>query len=126
MAQKLLERLQRGKQLEQFLTSFRLFRLFHRLYLAVTSGLLKKMVGEKKQKDKERVKKTCRQNALSKEVLSDNKMLGNRFAVLCNMRAQQQEEEDPKNCVLIVIARLFPLKSHSVVVIVTNYQIQKL
>lgn len=85
-----------GKQLEQFLPSFRLFCLFHRLYLAVTSGLLKKMVGEKKQKDKERVKKTCRQNALSKEALSDNKMLGNRFAVLCNMRAQQQEEEDPK------------------------------
>ncbi|XP_022808282.1 protein asteroid homolog 1-like [Stylophora pistillata] len=46
MAQQLLERLQQGQLPQQFLRHFGLFRLFHRLYLAVTSGLLEKMASE--------------------------------------------------------------------------------
>lgn len=89
MAQKLLERLQQGQRPEQFLPSFRLFRLFHKLYLVVTSGLSEKMVSEKKHKDMKRVKKPDRQNVASTEASSDDEMLGNRFAALCNVGAQQ-------------------------------------
>ena len=55
----------------------------------VTSGLSEKMVSEKKHKDMKRVKKPDRQNAASKEASSDDEMLGNRFAALCNVGAQQ-------------------------------------
>lgn len=47
------------------------------------------MVSEKKHKDRERVKRTHRQNAASKEASSDDEMLGSRFAALCNVAAQQ-------------------------------------
>ncbi|XP_058943973.2 protein asteroid homolog 1 isoform X2 [Pocillopora verrucosa] len=89
MAQKLLESLQHGRQPEQLLPGFKLFRLFHRLRLAVTSGLLEKMVSVKNHGDKKRVRKTSKQNAASRETSSADEMPGNRFSVLCNVEVQR-------------------------------------
>ena len=66
-----------------------MFRLFHRLRLAVTSGLLEKMVSVKNHGDKKRVRKTSKQNATSRETSSADEMPGNRFSVLCNVEVQR-------------------------------------
>lgn len=64
-----------------FFENFSLFRLFRKLYLAVTSGLSEKMASEKKRKEMKRVKKASVQNAASKEASSDEEMLRSRFAL---------------------------------------------
>lgn len=84
-----------GRKPEQLIPSFSLFRLFHKLYLAVTSGLLEKMATNKNHDGKRRVKKTSRQNAAKKAASSDDEMLENRFALLCDVGAEQGEDDDP-------------------------------
>ena len=84
-----------GRKPEQLIPSFR--SLFHKLYLAVTSGLLEKMATNKNHDGKwSRVKKTSRQNVTRKAASSDNEIrLENRFALLYDIGEEQGEDEDP-------------------------------
>lgn len=81
--------------MEQLIPSFGLFRLFHRLYIAVTSDLLEKIATN----DRHDSKKTSREKSrstvrASKAALSTDETFENRFALLCDIGEQQSKDGD--------------------------------
>jgi len=95
LAHSLRERLDQGDTLEQLIPSFGLFRLFHRLYIAVTSDLLEKIATndrhDSKKTSREKPRSTVR---ASKAALSTDETIENRFALLCDIGEQQSKDGD--------------------------------
>lgn len=80
----------KGRKPEHLIPSFGLFRLFHRLYIAVTSDLLQKMAKNERHDDKKTIKEKSRSIVrTSKATLSADETLENRFALLCDIGEQQ-------------------------------------
>jgi len=93
MVQSLHDELQKGRTPEALIPSFRLFRLFHKLYIAVTDDLLHKMAPQEKQSGQKTDKKR-RYLVKTNIAMSEIEMLENRFAFLCDMGGQQSENGD--------------------------------
>ena len=80
-----------GYKPEQLIPSFGLFRLFHRLYIAVTSDLLDKMATNKRNDNKKTAKEKSRTKNKTKTTIFEDETLENRFTLL---GAEQWDDDD--------------------------------
>ena len=79
-----------GRAVEQLIPSFGLFRLFHRLYIAITSDLLEKMAMNERYDGKKTIKEKSRSTVRkSNAALASDETLENRFTLLCDIGEQQ-------------------------------------
>ena len=84
-----------GRTPEQLIPSFGLFRLFYRLYIAVTSDLLEKMATNEKHEGKKAVKEKSPSTVrTSNAAISTNEALENRFALLCDSGEKQSLDDE--------------------------------
>lgn len=79
LAHFLQRQLNQGRRVEDLLPSFKQFRLFHRLYSAVTSDLLNKMIATQMNRGSKKAKKTTNLSNSKRNMMTHS---GSRFAVL--------------------------------------------
>lgn len=76
-----------GRTPEGLLPSFKQFRVYYKLYMAVTTDLLDKMMPQDNKRGKETDRKTKR-SPVRNNLKSEEEMLENRFAFLCDIGEQ--------------------------------------